>query len=125
AGIKGLPRRAGTSAWGRLAGIVMTLAALVILANVVYYGLGWIKDIFPRAALWIVVALITVVYLALLRIVAAEPDPVVDDPNAEGIELPPLKETVLAGLHNLLPVGLLGLVLVVAHASPGPSVFYA
>ena len=49
----------------------------------------------------------TVVYLALLRIVAAEPDLVVDDPNAEVIELPPLKETLLAGLHYLLPVVLL------------------
>ena len=125
AGIKGLPRRAGTSAWGRLAGIVMTLAAVVILANVVYYGLGWIKDIFPRAALWIVVALITVVYLALLRIVAAEPDLVVDDPNAEVIELPPLKETLLAGLHYLLPVVLLIWVLLVEHLSPGLSAFYA
>src|SRR5439155_1052529 len=38
AGIKGLPPRAGTSPLGRLAGIVMTLAALVIFANVVYYG---------------------------------------------------------------------------------------
>src|SRR5213079_704577 len=46
AGIKGLPPRPGTSPLGRLAGIVMTLAALVIFANVVYYGLGWIKDLF-------------------------------------------------------------------------------
>jgi TRAP transporter 4TM/12TM fusion protein len=125
AGIKGLPKRPGTSGWGRLAGIVMTLAALVILANVVYYGLGWIKDIFPRAAIWIVVALITGVYLALLRIVAAEPDLVVDDPNAEVIELPPLKETLLAGLHYLLPVVLLIWVLLVEHLSPGLSAFYA
>ena len=34
AGIKGLPPRAGTSALGRVAGILMTLAGLVIFSNV-------------------------------------------------------------------------------------------
>ncbi len=125
AGIKGLPPRKGTSALGRLGGILMTLAALVVVANIVYYGLGWIKDMFPRASLWIVLALIAATYLALLRIVAAEPDLVVDDPNAAVIELPPLKETVLAGLHFLLPVVLLIWVLMVEHLSPGLSAFYA
>ena len=125
AGIKGLPRRAGTSALGRLAGILMTLCALVILANVLYFGLGWIKELFPQAAIWIVLAAIVVVYLGLLRIVAAEPDLIVDDPNADVIELPPLKETVLAGLHYLLPVVLLIWVLMIEHLSPGLSAFYA
>ena len=125
AGIKGLPPRAGSSAIGRIAGVVMTLAALVVFANVVYYGLGWIKDLFPRAALWIVLTLIAIVYLALLRIVAAAPDLVIDDPNAAVVELPPLKETLLAGLHFLLPVALLIWVLMVEHLSPGLSAFYA
>jgi len=125
AGIKGLPPRKGTSALGRLGGILMTLAGLVIFANGVYYALGWLKDLFPHAALWIVLALLAVIYVALLRVVAAEPDLVVDDPNAAVIELPPLKETVLAGLHFLLPVVLLIWVLMVEHLSPGLSAFYA
>ncbi|HKW79570.1 MAG TPA: TRAP transporter permease [Casimicrobiaceae bacterium] len=125
AGIKGLPPRPGSSALGRVAGILMTLAGLVILANVVYFGLGWIKELFPRASLAIVLGLIAVIYLALLRIVAAEPDLTIDDPNAEVIELPPLKETLLAGLHYLLPVVLLIWVLMVEHLSPGLSAFYA
>ena len=41
------------------------------------------------------------------------------------IELPPLKETLLAGLHYLLPVVLLIWVLLVEHLSPGLSAFYA
>jgi TRAP transporter 4TM/12TM fusion protein len=125
AGIKGLPPRAGTSAVGRVAGILMTLAGLVIFSNVLYYALGWLKDVFPHAALWIVLGLIAVVYVALLRIVAAEPDLVVDDPNAAVIALPPLKETVLSGLHFLLPVVLLIWVLMIEHLSPGLSAFYA
>ena len=125
AGIKGLPPRAGSSALGRIAGILMTLAGMVVFANLVYYALGWLKDAFPNGALWIVLGLIGVVYLALLRVVAAEPDLVVDDPNAAVIELPPLKETALAGLHFLLPVVLLVWVLMVEHLSPGLSAFYA
>ncbi len=103
----------------------MTLAGLVVFANVIYYGLGWIKDVFPSAALPIVLGLITVVYLVLLRIVAAEPDLTIDDPNAAVIELPPLKETLLSGLHFLLPVVLLIWVLMVEQLSPGLSAFYA
>ena len=125
AGIKGLPPRAGSSALGRIAGILMTLAGLVIFANVIYYALGWIKDLFPNGALWIVLGLIAVIYAALLRVVAAEPDLVVDDPTSELLELPPLKETVLAGLHYLLPVVLLIWVLMVERLSPGLSAFYA
>lgn len=43
AGIEGLPRRAGASTLGRLAGFGMTLCSVILLANAVYYGLGWIK----------------------------------------------------------------------------------
>src|SRR5438093_5397831 len=53
AGIHGLPRRADVSPLGRLAGVLMTLCALVILANVVYYGLGWLKLVAGAAAIWI------------------------------------------------------------------------
>ena len=125
AGIKGLPPRPGSSPLGRVAGILMTLAALVVFANVIYFGLGWIKDVFPRASLPIVLGLIAVIYLVLLRIVAAEPDLAIDDPNAAVIELPPLKETLLSGLHFILPVVLLIWVLMVEHLSPGLSAFYA
>jgi TRAP transporter 4TM/12TM fusion protein len=125
AGIKGLPPRPDSSPLGRVAGILMTLAGLVIFANVIYYALGWIKDVFPNAALPIMLALIAVLYLVLLRIVAAEPDLAIDDPNAAVIELPALKETLLSGLHFLLPVVLLIWVLMVEHLSPGLSAFYA
>src|SRR5437016_1886995 len=49
----------------------MTLCALVLLANVVYYGLGWIKEVFGAAAIWIVLALIVAVYRRLLGIAIA------------------------------------------------------
>src|SRR5439155_5907201 len=78
-----------------------------------------------EAAPAIGLARIPVAYVALLRIAAAEPDLVVDDPTAAVIELPELKATLLAGLHYLLPVVLLIWALMVEHLSPGLSAFYA
>ncbi|MEP6657093.1 MAG: TRAP transporter permease, partial [Betaproteobacteria bacterium] len=125
AGIKGLPRRPGTSSLGRLAGILMTVCGLVLLANGVYYGLGWLKGFLGEGSLWVVMAAIAGTYILLLRIVAGQPDLVIDDPNAEVIELPELRTTLLAGLHYLLPVILLIWALMVEHLSPGLSAFYA
>jgi TRAP transporter 4TM/12TM fusion protein len=124
-GIEGIARSAGHSALRRLLGIVMTLAGVVVLANVVYYALGWIKDIAGDASLWIILALIAGAYLLILRTVAKEPDLAIDDPNAPVIELPPLKGTLLAGLHYLLPVVLLVWALLVENLSPGLSAFHA
>lgn len=124
-GIEGIPRSGSFSPLRRLLGIVMTLAGVVVLANVVYYTLGWIKLVAGDASLWIILALIAAVYLLILRTIAAEPDLSMDDPNAPVIELPPLKETLLAGLHYLLPVVLLVWALLVENLSPGLSAFYA
>ena len=125
AGIAGIARGANVSRLGRLLGVLTTLAGVVILANVVYYGLGWLKAALGGAALWVILALLALAYVLILRVVAAEPDLEVDDPNAPLLALPPLKETLLAGLHYLLPVALLIWALMVEELSPGLSAFYA
>ena len=43
-----MPPRPGSSALAASAGILMTLAGVVIFANVVYYALGWLKDVTRR-----------------------------------------------------------------------------
>ncbi len=56
AGIHGLPRRAGTSGLapsGRRADDA--LRAWSLLANAVYYGLGWLKGVLGDGALWVIV----------------------------------------------------------------------
>lgn len=125
AGIHGLPRAAGASTLGRLAGLGMTACGVILLANAVYFGLGWIKGAMGAYASWVIVAGIAAAYLGVLRLVAREPDLVIDDPNAEMLELPPVKQTILAGLHYLLPVVLLIWSLLVEELSPGLSAFYA
>ncbi len=125
AGIAGIPRSESVSGWRRLVGVLMTIAGAVIVANVVYYALGWLKPLLGGGATWVVVALIAVTYVLLVRQVAAEPDLTVDDPNAPVLALPPLKETLLAGLHFLLPVVVLVWALLVEDLSPALSAFYA
>ncbi len=125
AGIEGLPRRAGASTLGRLAGFGMTLCSVILLANAVYYGLGWIKTALGDGAVWVIVPAIVAAYVGIVKLVAKEPDLAIDDPNSEMLALPPVKDTILAGLHYLLPVVLLIWALLVEELSPGLSAFYA
>jgi TRAP transporter 4TM/12TM fusion protein len=125
AGISGIPARAEYSPWRRLAGVLMTIAGIVIIGNIVYYALGWLKPLLGGGATWVILGGIAVVYVLLIRQVAAEPDLTVDDPGAPVLTLPPLKETLLAGLHYLLPVVVLVWALLVEELSPGLSAFYA
>lgn len=125
AGIAGIPGRPGTSQWWRVLGLLMTLAGIVVVGNLVYYGLGWLKPLLGAGATWLLLALIALAYVALVRQVASEPDLTVDDPNAPVLVLPPLKETLLAGLHFLLPIVVLVWALLVEELSPGLSAFYA
>ena len=125
AGIHGLARAPGASTLGRLVGFGMTVCGVILLANVVYYGLGWVKDVMGNAAVWVIVPAIAVAYVAIVKLVSLEPDLEIDDPNAEMLVLPPVKDTILAGLHYLLPVVLLIWALLVEELSPGLSAFYA
>ena len=125
AGIHGLPRATGSTTLGRLAGFGMTVCGVVLVANAVYFALGWIKPVLGIYASWVIVAAVAAAYVGILRIVAREPDLVIDDPNAELLQLPPVKQTILAGLHYLLPVVLLIWSLLVEELSPGLSAFYA
>ena len=124
-GIQGLPRREGASTLMRIVGFGMTVCGAILLANVVYYGLGWIKGALGAGAIYVIVPLVLIAYLAIVRSVAKRPDLTIDDPNAAMLVLPPVKETILAGLHYLLPVVLLIWSLLVEELSPGLSAFYA
>lgn len=124
-GIQGLPRREGASTLMRFVGLGMTVCGAILLANAVYFGLGWIKGVLGAGAIYVIVPLIVAAYVAIVRSVARRPDLTIDDPNAAMLVLPPVKETVLAGLHYLLPVVLLVWSLLVEELSPGLSAFYA
>ncbi|SET77810.1 TRAP transporter permease [Oceanicella actignis] len=126
AGMKGLPRGYEPGPiMRRLVGFAFGAALLSGLSLAVYYGMGWIRAAFPDTAGYIVFALLTAAYLALLRVSAREAPLQLDDPDAPIATLPRPGPTVRSGLHFLLPVIVLVWALMVDRLSPGLSAFWA
>jgi TRAP transporter 4TM/12TM fusion protein len=126
AGMKGLPRPVEPKpVLQRLAGIAFVVAGICALSFAVYYGMGWIRPAFPDTAGYIVFALLTLAYLALLWVASREAPLKMEDPNAPVTRLPAPGPTIRSGLHFLLPVIVLVWSLMVDRLSPGLSAFWA
>ncbi|THF67169.1 TRAP transporter fused permease subunit [Pseudothauera nasutitermitis] len=125
ANIRGLPRRNIAPASKRLISFGLTVSGLIILAGLVYYGLGWIKDLTGEASTLVVSVLMLIAYVALVRYSAQQPELHMDDPNKPLTELPETGPTLKTGLYFLLPVVALIWNLMVEELSPGLSAFWA
>ncbi|MFN3566960.1 MAG: TRAP transporter permease, partial [Burkholderiaceae bacterium] len=125
ANLQGLPRRTQSTFARRLLSFSMTVAGFVVLSGVVYFGIGWIKDVLPNAAIYLVGAGLLASYLGLLWYGAQQPELELDDPNAPVFELPETGPTLKSGLHYLLSVVVLIWCLMVEQLSPGLSAFWA
>jgi hypothetical protein len=49
AGLKGLPRRSHATPLQRLLSLATTVVGFIVLSAVVYYGIGWVKQLLPTA----------------------------------------------------------------------------
>jgi TRAP-type uncharacterized transport system fused permease subunit len=126
AGMEGLPRAyTPKPIVQRLIGIAFTIAVICALSFLVYYGMGWIRPAFPQSAGYIIFALLTAVYVALLWVASREAPLKLEDPNAPITSLPLPGPTVRAGLQYILPVVVLVWALMVDRLSPGLSAFWA
>ncbi|HUG24668.1 TRAP transporter permease, partial [Piscinibacter sp.] len=125
ADLKGLPRRTQSTAGQRLLSFAMTVAGFLVLAGLVYYGIGWTKSALGDAAIWVIGAGVFAAYIGLLWVGARQPELELDDPNAPVFELPETGPTLLSGLHYLLSVVVLIWCLMVEQMSPGLSAFWA
>ena len=126
ADIRGLPRRPSPHSWQmRLMRTLMTISGVILLAGIVYWGMGWIKALTGDASFIIVAVLMFVAYLVLLWFSAQQPELRIEDPNDEITELPEVGPTLKSGLHFLLPVVSLIWNLMVEELSPGLSAFWA
>ncbi len=122
-GLKPLPRAARP--WlQRLLGFAFGVALISGLSLAVYYGLGWLKPALGDAAIWVIGALLVLVYLGLLKVAASNPPLPPDDPHAPIETLPQARPVLLSGLHFLLPVVVLVWCLMVERLSPGLSAFW-
>jgi len=125
ADMKGLPRRHKPTLAQSLMVFAFTVVGLIALTALVYYGIGWIKSLFPTAAVWIVALLTLAAYAGLAWYAARFPELELDDPATSVVELPDPGPTIKSGLYFLLPVILLVWCLTVERFSPGLSAFYA
>ena len=124
-GLQGIPRRHIPPVGQRIINIIMTVCGVVILANAIYYGLGWIKIVAGEASLFVIGALMLAMYLVLLKYEARYPELQLDDPNQPIIELPDPGPTLKSGIHFLLPVAVLIWNLMIEELSPALSAFWA
>jgi TRAP transporter 4TM/12TM fusion protein len=123
-GLKGLPARRRHGLGTAMMRFLMGFCGFVILAGLVYYGLGWTKDVFGDKASPIAALLVLVAYVALVAYRSRFPDLPPDDPEKGFIEVPDFVEVARTGLHFLLPVIVLIWCLMVEEMSPGLSGFW-
>jgi TRAP transporter 4TM/12TM fusion protein len=122
AGMEGLPRRSQTTFVRSALTFLMTFLGLVILAGVIYYGFGWIKDVAGDATPYVAAAILCAVYVALLKYSTRFPELEV---TTEITELPDPGPTIKAGLYFLVPLVVLIWCLTVERLSPGLAAFWA
>ena len=125
ANMEGLPRRHKPTLAQSFLSFVGTILGLMILSGIVYYGIGWMKDVFGHGAIAIVGVLAIVIYVLLLWYGTRFPELETDDPNSDIVELPETGPTIKAGLHFLLPIVVLIWCLLVERFSPGLAAFWA
>ena len=126
-GMEGLPRR--TAKRSLLSGLLLlsaTIFALSALTLIVYFGIGWIKVWLGSSAGWMIAAIIFAVYMILIRVASKMPHNILEKHEEQAIvEMPPIKETLLGGLHFLLPIVVLVWCVAVERLSPGLSALWA
>ncbi len=121
-GIEGMPRGPVTPLLQRLLVWLTVIIGLILLSLAVYYGLGWLKVLFPAAASSIVAVMIVLSYLGLLAYASRFESPEADTAVER---IPPVGPTLKSGLYFLLPVVILIWCLTVERLSPQRSVFWA
>lgn len=104
----------------------LILCNMVIASFGVFFAIDLVREVAGQALTpWIAGAAILVTYVYLISICAKHPDLVVDDPNSPVTALPEPGPTVMAGLHFVLPVGVLIWCLMIERLSPELSAFWA
>lgn len=124
--LKGLPKPPSSLTFmSKIIGFLGGFIGIALLGLAVYYGLGWIKVVFPSASFAVVVVLCAVAYLILIWQASKRPDLVVDAPDAPITELPRAGATAITGLYYILPIVILIWSIVLERLSPSFSAFWA
>ncbi len=95
----------------------------IIVATVIYYVAIGTQALLGDAAPWLLGLLLAVLYVYSARVAARQPD-LPPDIDVKNPVLPPTWPTVKAGLHFLIPVGVLIWCLMVEELSSGLAAFW-
>ena len=125
ANMQGIPRQHKRTLAQTLLGFISGIIVLMVATILIFYGIGWIKQIFQEIAIWIVGFLTMFLYILLLRFAANFPDLEPEDPEETITHLPEPGPTIKSGLHYLLPIFVLVWCLTIERFSPGLSAFWA
>ena len=125
ANMQGIPRQHKRTLAQTLLGFISGIIVLMVATILIFYGIGWIKQIFQEIAIWIVGFLTMFLYISLLRFAANFPDLEPEDPEETITHLPEPGPTIKSGLHYLLPLFVLVWCLTIERFSPGLSAFWA
>ncbi|MBO6755794.1 MAG: TRAP transporter permease [Roseibium sp.] len=124
--LKGMERPPATVTLARkLSGVLFGFIAMALLGAVVYYGLGWIKVVFPGMTFATAVVMFLGAYMGLLWYAAQRPDLEMDDPNAPMEVLPRPWDVAVTGFHFLLPIVILLWCILIERLSPTLSAYWA
>jgi len=123
-GLKGLPSRSPHPALQTALRSLMGICGFIVLAGLVYYGIGWVKVVFGASAIWVIATALVAAYVGLIAYKARQADVPVESLQGDILEIPNFGETAKTGLHFLLPVVLLIWCLMVEEMSPGLSAFW-
>jgi len=121
AGMKGLPRKYKMTGKAKMIGVVSVVLVLSFLTWALPPIINFIKANSGDNAFSVIVAILAVMYVALLYVASKVPDLETDDIE----ELPEVGPTARAGLHYILPVIVLVWLLTVERYSPELSAYWA
>ncbi|CAM3815651.1 TRAP transporter permease [Parendozoicomonas haliclonae] len=122
ANMQGMPRDRELSRAEWLLVFIGGFLTMCLVGALVYFGIGWIKDVAGDSSLYVIGALVAATYLGLLWLAAHFPDHH-EDHNIDSA--PRIRRTALSGLHFLLPVIVLVWCIGKEGMSPGLSAFWA
>ena len=105
-------------AWG------LGISGTIVVCSLIYFVAQGAKNAFGDAAAWILALLLAALYVYTVYLAAKCPD-LPPDIDVDNPVLPETWPTVKAGIHFLIPIGVLIWCLMIEELSPGLSAFWA
>ena len=109
---------------GKLAAFLFGFLSICLLSAVVYYGLGWVKNVAGDNSVFVASALVIAAYIGLLYQGSRRPR-LANTNDQDLSQLPSPGQIFVSGMYYLLPVVVLVWCLMIERLSPGLSAFWA